>query len=103
MFAVLLPAEFVPDICWYLSESMAESRREELEEQTGESQPWCPPAATQPGSSPPTPALNQLCRVSSLSGRFSPKHLFDSFLKFANPNSTECACREEKWMQTTGE
>lgn len=60
MFAVLLPAEFVPDICWYLPEFMAESSRKELEEQAGESQPQCPPAATQPGPSPtpcPQPGL----------------------------------------------
>ena len=41
------------------------------------------------------PAPNQVCGVSSLSGRFSPKPLFYFFLIFA----TEYACTEESWMQ----
>lgn len=47
-----------------------------------------------------SPALNLFRGTSSLSSRLSPKHLFDSFLKFAHPSLTECACREENWMQT---
>lgn len=41
---------------------MAESSTEELEDQAGESQSWCPPAAT--------PVLSQVCGVTSLPDLF---------------------------------
>lgn len=81
--------QFVPDTCWY----PWVHGWEELEELAGESQPRRPSAATQPGPSP-TPRPGPVCGVSSLSGRFSPKRLFDSdWIRQSQPH---CMCMQRR-------